>query len=203
MRQIKLLVVFSFLAFFNNVFGQDPQIDIIYGKSSHTYFVMGISMKYLYKETWGLYFHTDGIGTAYTGETNVDYSSISDRTEYSDYADEKNVYGMSFGLTYDLSKFLKTENSGLTLFLGTGYAVKETVSSRYEYYIWDHIPSLNEGNIVTWISDSKTIPIAEVLIGYDFIKNGMLRLNLNVGYATTHGFIGCIGLGLSIEQFVY
>lgn len=198
MRLIKILAVTTILTYSVNAFAQNPQIDLIYGKSSYTDFVFGLSVKNVYDKSWGGYFHTIGSGTAYTGSTGVDFSSISDRTEHTDYADEKNIYGMSFGLTYDLSNSLKIENSGLTLFLGTGYAVSETVSSRYEYYIWNHNPSLNEGNIVTWISDSKTIPILEVLIGYDLIKSGMFRLNLNVGYATTHGYIGCIGLGMSM-----
>ena len=118
--------------------------------------------------------------------------------EYTDHGViEKCNSGMTIGATYDLSTLLKKEDSGLTFFAGLGYVTKDEVSQTYEYYVWDDFPSLNEGNLVTWISDSKTIPSFEVMLGYDFFKYGLFRLNLNVGYATTHGFIGTIGVGFA------
>ena len=178
--------------------GQNLQIDILIGTTSNSGFVMGLAFKDMYNG-FGLFYHTDGVGTAYTGSTGINYGSISDRTEITDYGlSENNTYGMSFGITYNLSKILRKDNSGLTIFLGTGYAVKEDVYERYEYYVWDCCPELNEGNLITWISDSNTVPIIEILLGYDFIKDGTFEFNLTGGYVSTHGLLGMVGVGFSL-----
>ena len=198
MNFLKLLVIISIVLLSTQFFAQNKQLDISVGTTSNSGLAVGLVVKNMFNG-FGMYYHTDGVGTAYTGETGIDYSSISDHTEVTDKGViETNTYGMSLGVTYDLLKIFKKENKGLTLFIGTGYAVKEQVSEKYEYYVWDCCPELNEGNLITWISERSTSPIVELLLGYDFIKDGMFKLNLTMGYASTHGVVGMAGIGIPL-----
>lgn len=191
----KLILSLFFLLLFNPyIFSRNFQLDLLFGFASNSGIVIGLGVKNMYKG-FGMYYHTNGLGTAYTGSTGINYGSISDHTQVTNYGvTEKNTYGMSLGVTYDLSDFFNKEDIGLTLFLGTGYAVKQEVSERFEYYIWDGLPELNEGNLITWISKESKLPIIELVLGYDFKLNDNLRFNLNSGYATSLGLIGMFGI---------
>ena len=196
--KIQKPLVFTLILFvlkYHFLFSQPTQLDLLIGNSNVSGRVMGLAIKNAFKGT-GFYFHTNLTGTAYTGETGFDYGSISDHTEIRDEGIvEHNSYGMTFGITHDLSSIISKVNSGLTLFVGTGYSVNEEVSQRYEYYRWDCCPSLNEGNLITWISSSETVPVFEILLGYDFIKTIPLRFNMSGGYSTMHGMVFIVGIG--------
>jgi hypothetical protein len=177
---------------------QNLQIDFLLGTSQNSGAVLGLAVKDVYNG-FGLFYHTNGLGTAYMGESGIDYGSIADRTDVIDYGViENNSYGLSFGLTYNLSKLLGKSNSGFTLFLGSGYNVKQEVSEKYEYYIWDCCPYLNDGNLITWISETKKTILFEFLLGYDFLKYENFKLNITSGYAAPNGLIGMIGIGFSL-----
>lgn len=171
------------------------------GNASNSGFVVGVNAKDMFKGGWGFYCHTSGSGSAYTGETGIDYSSICDRVEYTEYGVvEKNITGGAFGVTNNLATLFKNKDIGFTLFLGLGLAKIESVSQTFEYYIWDGYPRLNDSNLVTWVSDSKIMPSFEVLLGYDFFKKGAFKLNVNGGYSMPHGLIWTIGIGVSTQM---
>ena len=97
----------------------------------------------------GLYFKVQGIGVDFSSESNTDYSSIDDRTEYSEETiDEIDNSSLLVGLTYNITELLKSKKD-LHIAIGVGYNTKYTYVSWTERYIWDDFTSLNESNFLS------------------------------------------------------
>lgn len=181
-----------------NFCNAQSQFDFLIGTSGSG-IAMGFAVKDLSKSGLGMFVHSDGFNTSFESyETGVDYSSIADETQITDRGVvETGTWGMSFGITQRLTK-KDSEKGKLTLFVGTGFATTWEASETYEYYVWYVSPSLNEGNLKYYVSKTETSAIFETLLGYDFKMSGGLKINLNGGYATKHGFIGMLGLGFEL-----
>lgn len=188
----KILLIASLLIGLYS-FGQE--VDVLIGGSSNSGFAVGIDVKNL-AAPMGFYFVSHGTGTAFTNETNIDYSSICDKTNITDLGTEINFYGMSFGITYDLSELVKKENSGFTFYLGSGYLIEQKVTQQLEHYIWAEFPELNEDNMVTYISEEKNHIALEAMIGYSIVNDGMFKVGLIAGYNIKSGAIGLFSIGI-------
>ncbi|MGR6086882.1 MAG: hypothetical protein ACU4F9_01785 [Arcticibacter sp.] len=190
----KLLIMVLALSSFS-VCNAQSQFDFLIG-SSGSGIAIGFAAKDLSKGGLGVYTHTNGFNEAFEAyETGTDFSSIADETQITDNGVvESDTWGISFGLTQRLSK-KDSEKGKFTLFVGSGFATTWEASERYEYYVWYSSPSLNEGNLKYYLSSTETIPIFETLIGYDFKTKGSLKININGGYVTKHGYVAMIGLG--------
>jgi hypothetical protein len=182
-----------------NLCNAQSQFDFLIGTSGSG-IALGLAAKDLSKGGLGFYCHSNGFNEAFESyETGVDYSEVADETQVTDYGVvESDTWGMSFGITQRLSKKDNDEGGKLTLFVGSGFATTWEASERYEYYVWYSSPSLNEGNLKYFVTSTETVPIFEILLGYDFKTKGSFKFNVNGGYATRHGFVGMIGLGFEL-----
>lgn len=183
-------LVLAFYLLPSLVLSQNPKIEFLLGSSSRGEPVFGLAAKDITNKGRGFYFHSFGFGAGYTGETNIDYGGVSDSVNISDRSVSTNIYGVLAGPTYRLGK---NKNSNWSLYLGAGFAVKEDITSQFEYYVWDCCPELNEGNYVTYKDGAKFLPSIEALIGHE-IHLKKVSFSLVAGYATTHAFLFSTGI---------
>lgn len=189
-----ILMILSFMAY-----SQTTSVSIAFGISMKNNFNMGIDVKSS-SSKWGGYFMGQGSGLPYTGETGVDYSDICDFTEITEYGVvEKSVWGMTFGTSYNLF-YQPDKRSPFSIYGGIGFAEYIEVSETYYYYKWLDFPDLNEGNLWTYISSSRFLPSAEILLGIDFINKGPIRMGVIGGFNTASLLIGYAYLGIAIRS---
>ncbi len=175
----RIILLFTLMSI-GNLYAQS--IDLSYTITPKSFFGIGLNANDLFGKT-GLYFKVQGIGVDFSSESNTDYSSIDDRTEYSEETvDEIDYSSLLVGLTYNITELLKSKKD-LHIAVGIGYDTKYTWISWTERYIWEDFPSLNESNL-----RSKT----------DLDYNFVFETTLN--YAITNNF-GIIGGYNSIQGF--
>jgi len=192
-----LIISFILMLFSLESLLSQTAVSVMYGISMKNTFNMGIDMK-AQNSKWGGYFTTQGLGYPYTGETGTDYGDICDVTEITDYGViENSVWGMSFGGSYNLF-FKDSERSPFTLYTGIGFAEYIEISETYYYYKWLDFPELNEGNLMTYPSNDKWLPTAEVMLGIDFLKKGPVTLGIVGGFNTASLLICYAYLGLKM-----
>lgn len=204
---ILVIIIFTSKCFSQEENRDSQTISIIYGVYPHTDFNIGMVMKnYNFfpkndsKSQIGCYYIVSGTNTGNTLGSNGDilFNSSFGWKDTKTITYKEIKYGMSGGITYNLNKILKSENSGFTLYLGIGYTnyikQNETLTIRrynneflntdYNYYYSNDI--------------DKTIINFETLLEYDMLKKGDYSLNILIGLNTFNKhFLGCsIGMRL-------
>ena len=158
-------------------------IDLSYTITPNSFFGIGLNTNDLFGKT-GLYFKVQGIGVDFSSESNTDYSSIDDRTEYSEETiDEIDNSSLLVGLTYNITELLKSKKD-LHIAIGVGYNTKYTYVSWTERYIWDDFTSLNESNFLSRTDLDYSI-VFETTLNYTITNNfGVIG-----GYNSVHGLV--------------
>lgn len=188
MKKIVLLIVLISIGKI-----QAQSLDLTYSLTPKSLFGIGLNLNDLFGKT-GFYFKVQGIGVDYSSESGVDYSSISDRTEYSKETIEDIDHSTFIvGLTFNLKDLFILKKDNLHLAVGIGYDTRYTWVSWSEYYIWDDFPNLNESNFLTR-TDMEHKFALETTINYAIMDN----LGFICGYNTAQGFVvgGFFRLGI-------
>jgi len=174
----KIILLFALMSI-SNLYAQS--IDLSYTITPKSFFGIGLNTNDLFGKT-GLYFKVQGIGVDFSSESNVDYSSIDDRTEYSEeIVDEIDNSSLLVGLTYNITELLKSKKA-LHLAVGIGYDTKYTLISWTERYIWVNSPSLNETNLRSRTDLDYNI-VFESTLNYTIMNN----LGIIGGYNSIQG----------------
>ena len=180
-KTMKKFILLFALIFISNLYAQS--VDLTYTITPKSFFGIGVNANDLFGKT-GLYFKVQGIGVDFSSESNTDFSSISDRTEYSqETIDEIDNSSLLVGLTYNITELLKSKKN-LHIAFGIGYDTKYTSISWTERYIWDDFPSLNESNFLSRTDLDYSI-VFETTLNYT-ISN---HLGVIGGYNSVQGLV--------------
>jgi hypothetical protein len=176
----KIILLFA-LMFISNLSAQS--FDLTYTVTPKSFFGIGVNVNDLFDKT-GLYFKVQGVSVDFSSESNTDFSSISDRTEYSqETIDEIDNSSLLVGLTYNITELLKSKEN-LYIAIGVGYDTEYTWISWTEQYIWDNFPSLNEYNYMSR-TDIDYNFVFETTLNYKIMNH----FGIIGGYNSIQGFV--------------